>query len=157
MTYFDEYATMEVNKETYKKLSLKWHPDRPGGNENTMKDINAQWDLAKKNYALGAWPRRKPEPAGASAWGGVFSETTEPSKPETRYTYEVKGRYQSRHLNKKYTGTCDEIYMQVLTELGPHAAIDFLIKVNTKTDTTLNNKPQSSEEMWGDFLKNLFK
>ena len=48
----DFRTPIEEVKKQYHKLVLKFHPDR-GGDENTMKRINAEWDYLKKhNYNI---------------------------------------------------------------------------------------------------------
>lgn len=41
--YFEGIKTLNELKEKYKKLALKFHPDR-GGNNEIMSDINSQYD-----------------------------------------------------------------------------------------------------------------
>jgi DnaJ domain len=38
-------ATEEEIKEAYKKMAMVWHPDRPGGSAERMKDINEAKDI----------------------------------------------------------------------------------------------------------------
>lgn len=54
-TYFkaNSTTTIEDAKKQYYKLCLRWHPDRPNGDEEAMKAINAEWDyLRKHNYNI---------------------------------------------------------------------------------------------------------
>ncbi len=149
MTYFDEYATEEVNKSAYKKLSLRWHPDRPMGNENVMKDINKQWSEAKQMYASGAWPRMKQPsaPTGGgykhyNVFGGGVHEA--PKAPEKVYNVTYR--------KKKYKGTETQVYIEILTELGPGAAVDFLMQFNK-----LKANQAMQDGLITDLFKNLFK
>ena len=50
--YFNGCNTPEELKKRYKELVLQFHPDRPGGCENTMKLINAEFSHISKygNY-----------------------------------------------------------------------------------------------------------
>jgi len=46
MTYFKNCKNLEELKAEYKKLAMLFHPDRPNGSEDTMKDINNQYDIS---------------------------------------------------------------------------------------------------------------
>lgn len=49
----DHTTTIEACKKQYYRLCLRWHPDRPNGDEDAMKTINAEWDyLRKHNYNI---------------------------------------------------------------------------------------------------------
>jgi curved DNA-binding protein CbpA len=48
-TYFEGCKTLNEVKSLFKKLALKHHPDRMGGNEEIMKEINHQYELIAKN------------------------------------------------------------------------------------------------------------
>lgn len=42
--FFKECDTLETLKAEYKRLAMKWHPDRNGGDLETMQAINAEYD-----------------------------------------------------------------------------------------------------------------
>ena len=42
-------ATLHDIKANYKKMAATCHPDVPGGNEATMKSVNAAYELLRKN------------------------------------------------------------------------------------------------------------
>lgn len=44
--YFSNCATLDDLKAEYRKLAMKWHPDRKGGDLKTMQAINAAYDKA---------------------------------------------------------------------------------------------------------------
>ena len=44
LRFFANCDTLEQLKAEYKRLALKHHPDRMGGDEETMKAINAEYD-----------------------------------------------------------------------------------------------------------------
>lgn len=49
----DHMTTIEEAKKQYYRLCLKWHPDVQGGDEDVMKEVNAEWDyLRKHNYNI---------------------------------------------------------------------------------------------------------
>ena len=48
LKYFKNCTTKEECKKMYKKLAFKHHPDR-GGDTETMKDINAEFDYVMEN------------------------------------------------------------------------------------------------------------
>lgn len=50
--YFKNIRTVEELKEQYKKLALKYHPDRGGSNEE-MAEINNQYDVLFKKLQEG--------------------------------------------------------------------------------------------------------
>lgn len=50
--YFENVKTIEELKEQYRKLALKYHPDRGGSNEE-MAEINNQYDILFKKLQEG--------------------------------------------------------------------------------------------------------
>ena len=44
MKYFSNINTLEELKKQYKKLAMKYHPDRPNGSEEIMKKINSEYE-----------------------------------------------------------------------------------------------------------------
>ena len=55
LRFFANCDTLEQLKAEYKRLALKYHPDRMGGDEETMKAINAEYDDVFEN--LKSWHR----------------------------------------------------------------------------------------------------
>lgn len=54
-TYFkaDHTTTIEEAKKQYYRLCMRWHPDRPNGDLEAMKAVNAEFDYLKKhNYNI---------------------------------------------------------------------------------------------------------
>lgn len=47
-----EYPTRKTVQRRYRKLVKKYHPDRPGGDINRMKDINRQYALLMKVFTV---------------------------------------------------------------------------------------------------------
>ena len=45
-----EHPTIEAIKRQYHRLAMRWHPDRDGGDLNTMQEINAEFDQLRKRY-----------------------------------------------------------------------------------------------------------
>ena len=45
MKYFKDLNSMEAVKKQYRKLAMKYHPDR-GGNEEVFKQINNEYEQA---------------------------------------------------------------------------------------------------------------
>ena len=45
MKYFKDLNSMEAVKKQYRKLAMKYHPDR-GGDEETFKQINNEYEQA---------------------------------------------------------------------------------------------------------------
>lgn len=51
-------ASAEEIKRAYRELTRKWHPDRPGGSEARMKEINAAYKLMEdSNFKWGSYSR----------------------------------------------------------------------------------------------------
>ena len=48
MNHFANCTTVEAIKKLYRTLAMRWHPDRPGGDLETMQIINAQYHQALK-------------------------------------------------------------------------------------------------------------
>lgn len=46
IAYFAHCADVAAIKSEYKRLALRYHPDRPGGDTATMQEINAQYKRA---------------------------------------------------------------------------------------------------------------
>lgn len=46
MSYFSKCESVADVKAEYRKLALRWHPDRPGGNTALMQEINAEYKMA---------------------------------------------------------------------------------------------------------------
>lgn len=53
MKYFKDLSTMEIVKKQYRKLAMKYHPDRKNGSEEIFKEINNEYEealnIAKNN------------------------------------------------------------------------------------------------------------
>ena len=53
MKYFKDLTSMEIVKKQYRKLAMKYHPDRENGNEEIFKEINNEYEkalnIAKEN------------------------------------------------------------------------------------------------------------
>ena len=49
LRYFQGCKTIEEVKKRYKKLALKYHPDRQGGDEEVMKRINHEYEMITKD------------------------------------------------------------------------------------------------------------
>lgn len=47
--HVDFQTPIEEVKRQYHKLCLKWHPDRPTGDEEAMKRVNEEWDYLRKH------------------------------------------------------------------------------------------------------------
>lgn len=49
----DHTTTIEETKKQYYRLCMRWHPDRPNGDLEVMKAVNAEFDYLKKhNYNI---------------------------------------------------------------------------------------------------------
>ena len=45
MKYFKDIKSFEDLKKQFRKLAMKYHPDRPHGDSETMKTINNEYDI----------------------------------------------------------------------------------------------------------------
>ncbi len=54
MQYFYGITTLEGLKKAYRKLALRWHPDRKGGCTETMKKINLEYETIFEELRRGA-------------------------------------------------------------------------------------------------------
>ena len=52
--YFDNCKDKNEVKAMYRKLAMKYHPDR-GGDDKTMAEVNAEYEEAFKRVAAGEW------------------------------------------------------------------------------------------------------
>ena len=49
----DFQTSIEECKRQYRKLCMRWHPDRPNGDLKAMQTVNSEWDyLQKHNYNI---------------------------------------------------------------------------------------------------------
>ena len=51
MIYFKDLNSMEAVKKQYRKLAMKYHPDR-GGDEETFKQINNEYEEAMEQARI---------------------------------------------------------------------------------------------------------
>ena len=63
MKYFKDLSSMEAVKKTYRKLAMKYHPDRKEGNEEIFKIINNEYEealeIAKSNESKKAKTKKE--------------------------------------------------------------------------------------------------
>ena len=49
----DFQTSIEECKRQYRKLCMRWHPDRPNGDLKAMQKVNSEWDyLSKHNFNI---------------------------------------------------------------------------------------------------------
>ncbi len=48
--FFTGCTTVEATKKAYRELAMRWHPDRPGGDTETMQRINAEYHAKLKSF-----------------------------------------------------------------------------------------------------------
>lgn len=63
-------TNMEDLKKEYKKLAMKYHPDRPGGSTEIMQEINNEYELLSNLFAKG----NKEEFAEATSYKDIISK-----------------------------------------------------------------------------------
>lgn len=120
MKYFDPYVTEAENFKTYKKLSLKHHPDIPGGSKEKFQEILTEWEAAKKLYKKGRLPLEKRKPAKRM---NIKVNIVQPG--QTIHKVEYRG--------KKYSGTPDEIIMKVMNDFGAMAGLEVIATEGLKS------------------------
>lgn len=52
--HFQNVSTLEELKTAFRKLAMKYHPDRPGGSEEIMREVNNEYDFLKQKLSSGA-------------------------------------------------------------------------------------------------------
>ena len=70
--YLDNIQSIEDLKQAYKRLAIKLHPDMPGGDEEAMKQLNNEYDVAVARLNRQE-PERTTEPK-ANAYRDVICE-----------------------------------------------------------------------------------
>ena len=58
MKYFKDLSSMEAVKKQYRKLAMKYHPDR-GGDEETFKQINNEYEEAMEQAKINETKKAK--------------------------------------------------------------------------------------------------
>ena len=58
MKYFKDLNSMEAVKKQYRKLAMKYHPDR-GGNEEVFKQINNEYEQAMEQAKINETKKAK--------------------------------------------------------------------------------------------------
>ena len=58
MKYFKDLNSMEAVKKQYRKLAMKYHPDR-GGNEEVFKQINNEYEEAMEQAKINETKKAK--------------------------------------------------------------------------------------------------
>ncbi len=58
MKYFKDLSSMEAVKKQYRKLAMKYHPDR-GGNEEVFKQINNEYEQAMEQAKINETKKAK--------------------------------------------------------------------------------------------------
>lgn len=53
LKYFSLEDSYEENKKMYRILANQYHPDKPTGNDDMMKEINAEWEKIGKYFDSG--------------------------------------------------------------------------------------------------------
>lgn len=56
LKYFSLKDSYEENKKLHRILVNQYHPDKPTGNEDMMKEINAEWETIEKYFTSGKQP-----------------------------------------------------------------------------------------------------
>lgn len=70
------FSSLEDIKKVYRKLALKYHPDKEGGNLKIMQDINHAYDiLTKKKSAYDNWLQNQIAPKITVVWGQTWHTT----------------------------------------------------------------------------------
>ena len=92
---FTEKPDLETLKKTYKKLSLKYHPDL-GGSEEQMKDLNQANDILKKYISSGSttygYSYKKPS-GGYSSYGSGYNSNYQHKSQQSNYNSYQKDDY----------------------------------------------------------------
>ena len=59
MKYFKDLNSMEAVKKTYRKLAMKYHPDRPTGDTEIFKQINNEYEQAMEQAKINETKKAK--------------------------------------------------------------------------------------------------
>jgi curved DNA-binding protein CbpA len=126
MKYFDEYASQEENKRTWKKYMIEFHPDKNGGDHRKVNELNTEWNLMEQGYKQGLLPRKK-QTAHREQPFNVFGGGVRPAANQVDNTiYDVKWK------RKNYRGTENQIFSQIVADKGLLEGVEFTLAFQKK-------------------------
>lgn len=127
MKYFSYDKPYQENRKLYLSLCNIYHPDKPTGNEDMIKEINGEWETYEKTYQknihhIETKPVEK-DTDDVYTFGGFmeefmfgFMETIIEDEDETNYVI---------FRGKKYSGSESEILEQIALKYGGLTLMEF--------------------------------
>lgn len=103
MKYFFYDKSFEENKDMFRFLAKRYHPDKLSGNEDMMKQINDEWNVYVKEY-------NKPYCQKEVRKFSFYVPTTEPEEEQKEDGI--------MYMGQMYTGTEIEIIKKIALKYG---------------------------------------
>lgn len=97
----DPSTSLEEIKKVYRKLAIENHPDKHGGDDSKMKEINAAWDLIKNPR-----PSNSSDPDPRSRDHDIFGQFFRQTNPNIAYQYAIS-------LEEAFSGKEDDIEFEL--------------------------------------------
>ena len=95
-------ASDEEIKKAYKKMSMKYHPDRPAGDEEKFKDINKAYEILSDPLKRVQYNQGQQNPTGGN---GDYEHPSDASGSNTRFRFNTNGNMPNGFNFSRFTTT----------------------------------------------------